>query len=161
MPRPKGSKKVSSPLSSILLSTMNYSNDLIVNKGGRPKKSELINTNDDNILTTNSPTSSLSEISGGGRVVVNPAVLRYLEQNRSYSSIIINKTEEFIPMDINERKDDAFHEQYISINELIEFDKFIQNDIFGDFCACSTEFLTTARLAKWILTHQQSEKLLN
>jgi len=140
MPRPKGSKKVSSPLSSILLSNMNYSNDLIVNKIGRPKKIE-----DDNII----PTSSLSEISGGSRVVVNPAVLRYLEQNRNYSSIIINKTEEFISMDINERKDDLFNEQYISINE---FDKFIQDDIF------STEFLTTARLAEWILTNQQSQK---
>jgi hypothetical protein len=140
MPRPKGSKKVSSPLSSILLSNMNYSNDLIVNKVSRSKKIE-----DDNII----PTSSLSEISGGSRVVVNPAVLRYLEQNRNYSSIIINKTEEFISMDINERKDDLFNEQYISINE---FDKFIQDDIF------STEFLTTARLAEWILTNQQSQK---
>jgi hypothetical protein len=140
MPRPKGSKKVSSPLSSILLSNMNYSNDLIVNKVSRSKKIE-----DDNII----PTSSLSEISGGNRVVVNPAVLRYLEQNRNYSSIIINKTEEFISMDINERKDDLFNEQYISINE---FDKFIQDDIF------STEFLTTARLAEWILTNQQSQK---
>jgi hypothetical protein len=198
MPRPKGSKKdkkliltssssrtsISSSLPSSQ-STINYSNEFInddmktsINKGGRPKKTEFINGNDDNI--TNSPTNSSSE----GRVVVNPAVLRYLEQNRTP-----NKTNELfdknISMDIKDENnlfDDLLKsfaveesiiktdplvlksssilstERRISIDELIELDKLIQDDLFWDFCTCSTDFLTSARLAEWILTHQQSAK---
>jgi len=207
MPRPKGSKKDKNSSNKLILpssssrtsissslpcsqSTINYSNEFInddiktlINKGGRPKKAEFINGNDDNIITTNSPTSSSSE----GRVVVNPAVLRYLEQNRT-----TNKTNELfdknISMDINEGKDennlfddllksfaveesiiktDPFvlksssilsNERRISIDELIELDKLIQDDLFWDFCTCSTDFLTSARLAEWILNHQQSAK---
>jgi len=202
MPRPKGSKKDKNSSNKLILpssssrisissslpcsqSTINYSNEFInddiktsINKGGRPKKAEFINGNDDNMITTNSPTSSSSE----GRVVVNPAVLRYLEQNRT-----TNKTNELfdknISMDINEGKDennlfddllksfaveesiiktDPFvlksssilsNERRISIDELIELDKLIQDDLFWDFCTCSTDFLTSARLAEWILTH--------
>jgi len=198
MPRPKGSKKdknqsisSSSPLSSlqtsILLSNIDCSNEIktsmnssIINKGGRPKKIEFINTNDDSIITINSPTSSSSEISGG-RVVVNPAVLRYLEQNRNYS-LITNQTEEFFdkntPMEIIEENDEnsfddllkslavqesiiLSNERCISINELIEFDELIQDNLFWDFSTYSTEFLTSTQLAEWILSYQQSVKLIN
>lgn len=185
MPRPKGSKKDKNQSNKLILpssslpssqSTINYSNDFIndeIKKCGRPKKIELF---DD---STNSPTSSSSEISGG-RVVVNPAVLHYLEQNRTHkTNEIFDKN---IPMDINEGKDlfddllksfavedsiiktdplvlkTTSTERRISINELIEFDRLIQDDLFWDFCTCSTDFLTSARLAEWILTHQQSAK---
>jgi hypothetical protein len=142
MTRPKGSKKSLSPLPSLQTSMNDFINP-IINKGGRPKKT------DDDIST-----NSLNEISGGGggRVVINPAVLRYLEQTRNYS-LITNKIED-TSMDINEEKDDNSFDDLS--NELIEFD-----NLFWDFCACSTEFLTTARLAQWILNHQQSEKLIN
>jgi hypothetical protein len=198
MPRPKGSKKdknqstsSSSPLSSlqtsILLSNIDCSNEIktsmnnsIIHKVGRPKKIEFLNTNDDSIITINSPTSSSSEISGG-RVVVNPAVLRYLEQNRNYS-LITNQTEEFFdkstPMEIIEENDEnsfddllkslavqesiiLSNEQCISINELIEFDELIQDNLFWDFSTYSTEFLTSTQLAEWILSYQQSVKLIN
>ncbi len=176
MPRPKGSKKDKNQSSSPL--PLLYSNDDInwletsinnplVNKGGRPKKTEFINAN---LI----PINSSSEINGR-RVVINPAVLRYLEQNRNLS--ITNKNDEFFDKNISmEGKDDhAFddllksfavqestilsNERMISINEFIEFDKLIEDDLLWDFCTCSTEFLTTARLAEWILTHQQSAKL--
>ncbi|CAF0975889.1 unnamed protein product [Adineta steineri] len=213
MPRPKGSKnqsnKIILPASSssssrtsissslpssstqpsIPQSTINYSNNDInwiqtsFNKINRPKKTEFNNTDDDII-----PTSSSSEISGG-RVIVNPAILRYLEQNRNinYSSNTY-KTNEFFDknssININEDKDDNLFddllksftveidplvlksplihsndERQITVNELIELDKLIQDDLFWDFCTCSTDFLTSARLAEWILTHQQSAKL--
>jgi hypothetical protein len=186
-------------------------NSPIVNKGGRPKKAI-----DDSLVMTNSPISSSSELRtnelNGSRVVVNPAVLRYLEQNRNtnYSSVLTkdsitnkNEIDEFldgnIPMDINEGKDNnnnsfddllkSFAEQdsilkkdilidsttekplstpstavfsnqrRVSANEFIELDKLIQDDLFWDFCTCSTDFITSARLAEWILTHQQSAKL--
>ncbi|CAF4014497.1 unnamed protein product [Adineta steineri] len=213
MPRPKGSKnqsnKIILPASSssssrtsissslpssstqpsIPQSTINYSNNDInwiqtsFNKSNRPKKLEFNNTDDDII-----PTSSSSEISGG-RVIVNPAILRYLEQNRNinYSSNTY-KTNEFFDknssININEDKDDNLFddllksftveidplvlksplihsndERQITVNELIELDKLIQDDLFWDFCTCSTDFLTSARLAEWILTHQQSARL--
>ncbi|CAF0962469.1 unnamed protein product [Adineta steineri] len=213
MPRPKGSKNqsnktippassssssrtsISSSLPSsstqpsIPQSTINYSNNDInwiqtsFNKSNRPKKLEFNNTDDDII-----PTSSSSEISGG-RVIVNPAILRYLEQNRNinYSSNTY-KTNEFFDknssININEDKDDNLFddllksftveidplvlksplihsndERQITVNELIELDKLIQDDLFWDFCTCSTDFLTSARLAEWILTHQQSARL--
>jgi hypothetical protein len=177
MPRPKGSKKDKTQSNKLLLTSSSsqsfifLSNDFlnddinwlktssIINKGGRPKKPEFINGNDDSI---NSPTSSSSEISGG-RVVINPAVLRYLEQNR-LTNKMNHETEEFF----NENtptKDENFlqnlpiqDERHILINEFIEIDKFIQDDLFWDFCRYSTDFLTSARLAEWILTHQQSSK---
>ncbi|CAF3239364.1 unnamed protein product [Rotaria socialis] len=186
------------------LLNINYSNDLtnddlnwiytpIVNKGGRPKKKDDFNNNiDDNIILTNSPISSPSEINGG-RVVVNPAVLRYLEQNRNtnYSSII-NKTHnrsdvlfnKDASINMNDERDDHLfddffknfdeqdesivksdtcfdpllsstiisHRQNISNNEFKELDKFMQDDLFWNFCTYSTDFLTSARLAQWILT---------
>lgn len=128
MPRPKGSKKEKTQLSSSIQLGTNEDLNCI----GRSKKIEY----DEEIISTN-------EISGG-RVVVNPAVLRYLEQNRG---LVI--TNQCIPMDINEGKDEnsqeIIHEQCMEINEFIED-------------ACSTEFLTSVRLAEWILTHQQSAK---
>jgi len=128
MPRPKGSKKEKTQLSSPIQLGTNEDLNCI----GRSKKIEY----DEEIISTN-------EISGG-RVVVNPAVLRYLEQNRG---LVI--TNQCIPMDINEGKDEnsqeIIHEQCMEINEFIED-------------ACSTEFLTSVRLAEWILTHQQSAK---
>jgi hypothetical protein len=128
MPRPKGSKKEKTQLSSSIQLGTNEDLNCI----GRSKKIEY----DEEII-------SINEISGG-RVVVNPAVLRYLEQNRG---LVI--TNQCIPMDINEGKDEnsqeIIHEQCMEINEFIED-------------ACSTEFLTSVRLAEWILTHQQSAK---
>jgi hypothetical protein len=128
MPRPKGSKKEKIQLSSPIQLGTNEDLNCI----GRSKKIEY----DEEII-------SINEISGG-RVVVNPAVLRYLEQNRG---LVI--TNQCIPMDINEGKDEnsqeIIHEQCMEINEFIED-------------ACSTEFLTSVRLAEWILTHQQSAK---
>ncbi|CAF2951371.1 unnamed protein product [Rotaria sp. Silwood2] len=211
------SSSLLSSQTSIPLLNINYSNDIInddinwiktsinsiiINKGGRPrKKDDFINNIDDNIITTNSPISSSSEINGG-RVVINPAVLRYLEQNRNinYSSIINktqHRTDEYFNkntlININDEKDDHlfddllknFHvqesiihnnnnnnnntfihpllsstmlsnPQSITINEFIELDKLIQDDLFWDFCTYSTDYLTSARLAQWILTHHNS-----
>ncbi|CAF0967382.1 unnamed protein product [Rotaria sordida] len=205
------SSSLLSSQTSIPLININYSNDFlnddinwiktsmnntIINKSGRliKKKNDFINNIDDNIIATiNSPISSSSEINNG-RVVINPAVLRYLEQNRNinYSTIINktqHKTDEYFNkntlININNEKndhlfDDLFNnfdiqesiiknntsidpllsstmhsnQQYISINEFIELDKLIQNDLFWDFCTYSTDFLTSAQLAQWILTHQ-------
>jgi hypothetical protein len=152
MPRPKGSKKdkiqsnklLSSSQTSILLSNDFLNDDInwlktstIFNKSGRPKKSE------DNL---NSPTSSSSEISGG-RVVINPAVLRYLEQNR-LTNKIHHDTESFFNENLLKKDENISlqNERSISINE------FIQDELFWNFCTYSTDFLTTARLAQWILT---------
>ncbi|CAF0821563.1 unnamed protein product [Rotaria sp. Silwood1] len=210
------SSSLLSSQTSIPLLNINYSNDFInddinwmktsinntiINKVGRPKKKDDFTNNiDDNIITTtatSSPTSSSSEIHGG-RVVINPAVLRYLEQNRNinYSSII-NKTRQATDeyfnkntlINVNDEKDDHLlddlfknfdvqesivnhnnnnntfnqplltptihsNQQFISIHEFIELDKLIQDDLFWDFCTYSTDFLTSARLAQWILTHQ-------
>jgi hypothetical protein len=118
MPRPKGSSKkdktrqLSSPIQFIPNEDFNWMQMSI----NRPKKIE----NDEEIISTSE-----------SRVVVNPAVLRYLEQNRNKS----------LPMmDINEISQESI--------VIIEDDHWI----------CSTEFLTSLRLAEWILTHQQSER---
>ncbi|CAF1410819.1 unnamed protein product [Rotaria magnacalcarata] len=174
---------------------LNWINTPIVNKGGRPKKKDDFNNSiDDNIILTNSPISSPSEINGG-RVVVNPAVLRYLEHNRNinYSSIINkthNRSDDYFNKDtsinMNDERDDHLfddlfknfdeqdksiikshtcfdpllsstiisQQQNISSNEFNELDKFMQDDLFWNFSTYSTDFLTSARLAQWILTHE-------
>ncbi|UJR10234.1 hypothetical protein I4U23_014447 [Adineta vaga] len=190
MPRPKGSKNhsnriLSTPSStnpipltlsiqtSVLTSTLNNSNDeynwisTSMSRSGRPKKNDFNTENDDNLI----PTSSSSVINGNHRVVINPAVLRYLEQNRNIDySCHTSKTNEFDDKNqsIEERDDSIFddlltsvtielvspNEQQSTTNELIELDNLIQDDLFWDFCTYSTDFLPCARLAEWILTHQ-------
>lgn len=218
MPRPKGSKKdknksiktinkslsrssiLSSPIS-IPLSNIICSNDLVndhincmktTNKVGRPKKKDdFVNTIDDSMITTNTLTNSSSEIHGG-RVVVNPAVLRYLEQNRNfnYSSIInknhdridefytrdtlisINNDEKYDPLlgdlfqnfdeqhsiiknnSLNDFRIQSNQQTMIPTNNFIEIDKFTEDDLFWDIHTYSTDFLTSARLAQWILAQQ-------
>ena len=72
-------------------------NTSMINKGGRPKKSEISSGNDENLMMINSPTSSSSELRtneiGGNRVVVNPAVLRYLDQNQNMQLLSDRKME--------------------------------------------------------------------
>jgi hypothetical protein len=126
MPRPKGSKKEKNQQSSSIQLTANEDLNWIQTSIGRSKKNEY----DEEIIPTN-------EISVG-RVVVNPAVLRYLEQNRNKCAL----------MDINESSQESI---VFSHEQCVEF-------IDDDLCACSTEFLTSIRLAEWILTHQQSAK---
>ena len=170
-----------------------------INKIGRRKKTEVYNEIADSIVASDVPTSFSSDVNGG-RVVINPAVLRYLEQNRSisYSSVITKcnyETNEYFDkarmININELKDentfnefcknfnvhelmmktDSFssstifsplstlsNEQCIPIHEFIEIDKVIEDELFRDFCTCSTDFLTSARLAQWILAHKKSSK---
>ncbi len=141
MPRPKGSKKGKSQSSSPPIQFCsnddpNWIQTSMETKGSRSK-------NDENIVPTN-------EISGS-RVVINPAVLRYLEQNRNL--VIENKT--ISSMDINENT----QELIVFLNQRnMEINQFIQDDRFWDICTYSTEFLTSARLAEWILMHQQSAK---
>ena len=151
MPRPKGSSKKEknqSSSSSPLLSVQTYSNDdlnwiSMESKNNRSKKCEY----EERII----PIGSSSDINGG-RVVVNPAVLRYLEQNRNLSTSHRN-----LPM--SEGKEENFAESNLftceRANELREFN---QNDRCWDISVYSTEFLTSARLAEWILMHSQSAK---
>ena len=203
MPRPKGSKKektrsrklsllsasssptaISSPSSSTLTSAhLPCPNELLLDemnwlkvpfqgsptsKINRSKKTE---ANEEAL----SPTTASNEFSAR-RVVVNPAVLRYLEQNRQMT------TNESIDMKTRrEAEDDLFHEltamdaqeesQHelstvsktfpipvpISASEWIDSDRSLfQDDLFRDFSTCSTDFLPSARLAEWILSHPQS-----
>ena len=142
MPRPKGSKKEknqSSSSSSPVPSIQFYSNEDL-NWIRTWKRCDY----EESIL----PISSSSEINGG-RVVVNPAVLRYLEQNRSPTTIHRN-----LSMDINEGREENSTESHLLTHERVsDTNDFIGNDRFWDFSAYSTEFLTSARLAEWILAY--------
>lgn len=111
MPRPKGSKKIFSP----------------------PIQPSIILSNLNNLITT----SSSNEINGN-RVVINPAVLRYLEQNRNYSNRNLS-------ININDGKDamNLFDENFFQFDD--------HDELLWNFYTYSTEFLTTARLAEWIL----------
>lgn len=84
-----------------------------------------------NIITTNEFNEN--------RVVINPAVLRYLEQNRNYSD------KKFL-ININEKKDENIFERNIETNHH-------HHQFLWDFYTYSTEFITTARLAEWILNY--------
>ena len=117
MPRPKRSKKEK------IETVDDLPTATITTKSARTKKS------DDDFLPTCS-TSDVQLISP--RVVVNPAVLRYLERSR-LTSLDDNPTAE-----INSHDWD----------ELI-----IEDELFWDFASYSDEFLATARLARWILDH--------
>lgn len=159
----------------------------VVNKNSRLKKNEFVNGNDDHIITTDNSIYSSSEIHGG-RVVINPAVLRYLEQNRNINySTLLNKThhrsDEYFNkntlININDEKDDYLFDDIfnnsnlqesflkypslidfilsstdLSNTELFELDKLRENDLFLDLTTYSTDFLASAELAQWILTHK-------
>ena len=68
------------------------------------------------------------------RVVVNPAVLRYLEENR------LGSPKALISLDEN---------LLSSTIEIIDH----EDELFWDFTSYSNEFLTTAKLARWFLDH--------
>lgn len=146
----------------------------IINKNIRAKKLESANAIDDNIITTENTMYSSSDIHGS-RVVINPAVLRYLEQNRSINySTLTNKTHqknhEYFSNDalinINDEKDEyllddifnncdtqpSFLKTNFSNSELFELHHLRHNDILLDFSTYSTDFLASAQLAHWILT---------
>ncbi|CAF1513715.1 unnamed protein product [Adineta ricciae] len=186
MPRPKGSKNHASriqlpsspPIPSVQSSTIfnlhdefNWMKTMMNNKGSRPKNNEFSLEGDNNLI----PTSSPSDINGNHRVVVNPAVLRYLAQNRNTNySCQTSKTNGFLeknlPMNPQEDKDDSLFDNLLkdfstetdslarASNELTELDRFPHDDLCWDVSACSTDYLTSVRLAEWILTHQETAK---
>lgn len=142
MPRPKGSKKEKNQSSSSPVPSIQFYSNEDLHWIRTWKKCDY----DESIL----PTSSSSEINGG-RVVVNPAVLRYLEQNRSLTTINRN-----LSMDINEGREENPH--LFAHERISDTNDFIENDRFWDLSAYSTEFLTSARLAEWILAHPMPAK---
>ena len=135
--------------------------------------------------TTVSVINSASSEFSAPRVVVNPAVLRYLEQNRPLTtSDSIERREaeddlfsELMAMnshdDSHQTSDElsssttgqepimttdtttASKTWPISASEWTESERFFHDDLFRDFSTCSTDFLPSARLAEWILTHAQ------
>ncbi|CAF0811235.1 unnamed protein product [Adineta ricciae] len=187
MPRPKGSKNHASriqlaslpsipPVQSSAICNLNddfsWMKTMMNNKGSRPKNTEVSLEEDNNWI----PTSSPSDINGNHRVVVNPAVLRYLEQNRNTNySCQTSKTNGFLeknlPINPQEDKDDSLFDNLLkdfsietdslarAPNEPTELDRFSHDDLCWDVSACSTDYLTSVRLAEWILTHQEIAKL--
>lgn len=115
MPRPKRSKTPRSTETVDDVST--------TTKSSRAKKS------DDDFL----PTCSTSESQlNPTRVVVNPAVLRYLQQSRLGSMRPLMSLED---------------------NPLNEINSHDEDELFWDFSSYSNEFFATARLARWLLDH--------
>ena len=221
MPRPKGSKKVSShstnpslispssPISlfspfpaptstSVLLSNafsnlLHSSSDFLgdeshwmktsvhpsstINRGGRPKKADLSTANDESTIVSQSSNSCSSDTHdndcSASRVVVNPAVLRYLEQNRHANGSSISTPSDSL---VNAENQESFDhllksiaeeesminrgteleaQAFVSTSDVTELDRLIPDDLVWDFCNCSTDFLASARLAQWILTREQ------
>ena len=147
MPRRKGSKKkdrtttttTSSSRTSICSFLLSSNDDInwfsrtsIDNKISRTKKIEFNQSNDETIISSNDLST--------GRVVVNPAVLKYLEQNRS-----INQLEPHY----HHQQQQQQHQQTCN-----EYEQLISDNILWDFRTYSTEFLTSIQLAQWILMKQ-------
>ena len=222
MPRPKGSRKVSShstkhslispssPISlfspfpvptptSVLLTNafshlLHGSSDFLddesswmkktsvhpsstINRGGRPKKADAINANEESTIVRQSPTNGSSDTHDNdgstSRVVVNPAVLRYLEQNRHASGSSISSSSDSL---VNAGNQESFDhllksiaeeesminqnteveaQGFVSTSDVTQLDTPIPDDLVWDLCSCSTDFLASARLAQWILTREQ------
>lgn len=122
MPRPKGSKKekILSPIEEISTVRHHLTTKLI-----RTKKP-------DDEISSNSSASDFQ--CTPTRVVVNPAVLRYLEQSR------------LTPMKTSNQLEDDLNHHESSVQ--------IEDDLFWDISSYPTDFLVSARLAQWILREQ-------
>jgi hypothetical protein len=201
----------------VVLSDFTYTNDDIdrsksssycssSSQSTRQKKFDLIRMSDEPSTMCTSPKRSSSDIRANElnttRVVVNPAVLRYLEQSRHMTTnesidertlfVFDNNNnnnnnhnhddddddeDEEEDEDDDDNDDDDLlhghpeHESMVdsSINdtstiyrasssESIEFDKLVRNDPLENVSTYPTDFLASARLAEWILTHQQSAR---
>ena len=158
MPRPKGSKKDKTQLNKLSPSTSNDSAMdechwmKTVNKLSRTKKS-------DDEHRSPSPDISSSELRTheyhNTRVVVNPAVLRYLEQSRLNEKNSISMDEDLFShlpsMDIHDENKDLSRSSPLTM----------EDELFWDFSSISTDFLPTARLANWILTNERNRNRIS
>lgn len=142
MPRPKGSKKEKNQSSSSSTPSIQVYSNEDLHWIRTWKKGD----DEENIL----PINSSIDINGG-RVVVNPAVLRYLEHNRSVTRNLSMDNQD--GREENSIESDRFiHERVSDMND------FIGNDRCWDLSTYSTEFLTSAQLAEWILARHLLKK---
>lgn len=171
MPRPRVNKKEKISFSSSAINNGSFNDEVnclktfIGSKIVRSKKGDGNSLIDENFLLGSSLNNASYE-TNNTRVVINPAVLRYLEHNRhcNKNKLTVDQDDDhninsdiFVPflLSSNLSDDDPSHMKNVH-RKSRTMDAFkctspTQNELFWNFSLCSTDFLPSAQLAEWIL----------